>query len=85
LLESLLWNGGFQLWRSGLADDLAAGVAAAERLVREGAVEAIRREIQEDLDHEAKDDRRTRDRWAPAGVETSTPLREARTGKPRRC
>jgi anthranilate phosphoribosyltransferase len=85
LLESLLWNGGFQLWRSGLADDLAAGVAAAERLVREGAVEAIRREIQEDLDHEAKDDRRTGDRWAPTGVETSTPLREARTGKPRRC
>ena len=52
LLESLLWNGGFQLWRSGLADDLAAGVAAAERLVREGAVEAIRGEIRDDLDHD---------------------------------
>jgi anthranilate phosphoribosyltransferase len=60
LLESLLWNGGFQLWRSGLAADLAAGVAAADRLVREGAVEAIRREIREALVHEAKDDQRTR-------------------------
>jgi len=50
LLESLLWNGGFQLWRSGLAGDLAAGLAMAERLVRDGALEAIRRAIRYDLE-----------------------------------
>jgi len=60
LLESLLWNGGFQLWRSGQAADLAAGLAMAEGLVREGAVEAIRREIRAALEHEAKDDQRAR-------------------------
>jgi anthranilate phosphoribosyltransferase len=53
LLEGLLWNGGFQLWRSGLAGDLAAGLAAAERLVRDGAVETSRREIRNTLELEA--------------------------------
>lgn len=56
LLESLLWNGGFQLWRSGLAGDLAAGLAEAERLVQEGAVEAIRREIRDSREREASGD-----------------------------
>jgi anthranilate phosphoribosyltransferase len=49
LLDGLLWNGGFQLWRAGLSPDLAAGLAAAEGLVRDGRVEALRRQLAEAL------------------------------------
>jgi anthranilate phosphoribosyltransferase len=45
LLEPLLWNGGVLLWRLGLAADLSAGLAAAERLVRQGDVERLRQEL----------------------------------------
>lgn len=49
LLDGLLWNGGFQLWRTGLSPTLTAGLAAAEALVREGRVEAKRRHLAEAL------------------------------------
>ncbi|MFM7413534.1 MAG: hypothetical protein ACKO6E_10050 [Planctomycetota bacterium] len=53
LLEALLWNGAIQLWRLGLASDLGAGLAAAERLLRDGAVEQKRQAIRATLEEGA--------------------------------
>jgi len=49
LLEALIWNGGFHLWRNGLAANLGAGLTAAEALLRQGEVEALRLRIGEEL------------------------------------
>ena len=42
LRQGLIWNGGFQLWRAGLATSLAEGVEQAEALLAGGAVERWR-------------------------------------------
>jgi hypothetical protein len=42
LRQGLIWNGGFLLWRAGLAGSLAEGVAQAEALLVGGAVERWR-------------------------------------------
>jgi hypothetical protein len=44
LLDGLLWNGGFQLWRAGLATSLAEGLERAEALLVAGSVERWRQE-----------------------------------------
>lgn len=49
LREPLIWNGGFHLWRSGLAPDLEAGLADAERRLREGQVQALLERIAREL------------------------------------
>jgi anthranilate phosphoribosyltransferase len=49
LLAGLLWNGGFHLWRAGLAPDLGAGLAMAEGLLRDGRVVAWRRSLNQEL------------------------------------
>jgi anthranilate phosphoribosyltransferase len=45
LRNGLLWNGGFLLWRAGIAESLEEGLALAERLLRDGAVERLRRHL----------------------------------------
>jgi anthranilate phosphoribosyltransferase len=45
LRNGLLWNGGFLLWRAGIADSLEDGLALTERLVRDGALEHLRRHL----------------------------------------
>ena len=42
LRQGLIWNGGFQLWGTGLATSLAEGVEQAEALLVEGTVERWR-------------------------------------------
>ena len=42
LRQGLIWNGGFQLWRAGLAATLAEGVEQAEALLAGGTVERWR-------------------------------------------
>ncbi len=54
LLNGLLWNGGFLLWRAGIAESLEDGLAQAERLVRDGAVERLRREVSRRLAEAAR-------------------------------
>jgi anthranilate phosphoribosyltransferase len=38
LTQTALWNGGFYLWRSGIAPDIPAGIAKASELLNSGAV-----------------------------------------------
>lgn len=49
LLQAVLWNGGFYLWRCGVCPDLATGIDRAEALLREGRVGCKRDEIQAQL------------------------------------
>ena len=44
LRQGLIWNGGFQLWRAGLATSLAEGLERAEALLVAGSVERWRQE-----------------------------------------
>ena len=43
LVKPLIWNAGFYLWRQGSSPTLDTGLARAERLLRDGRTEAIRR------------------------------------------
>ena len=45
LLNALLWNGGFLLWRAGISGSLEEGLTLAETLLQEGAVEDLRRRL----------------------------------------
>jgi anthranilate phosphoribosyltransferase len=47
LLRSTLWNGGFYLWRCGMADSIAAGIATAETLLTQGKVRQKLHELQQ--------------------------------------
>lgn len=38
LMPAAVWNGGFYLWRSGVAESLEAGISEAKRLLAEGHV-----------------------------------------------
>ncbi|BAZ16314.1 hypothetical protein NIES4071_81900 [Calothrix sp. NIES-4071] len=38
VMQSALWNGGFYLWRSGVCQDIFAGIAKAEELLSNGTV-----------------------------------------------
>jgi anthranilate phosphoribosyltransferase len=38
LMKTAIWNGGFYLWRSGMAADIPAGIVKAEELLTSGAV-----------------------------------------------
>lgn len=38
LMQSTLWNGGFYLWRSGICEDIQAGIAKTEELLSNGTV-----------------------------------------------
>lgn len=49
LRSALIWNAGFYLWRLGRSDSLAEGLAKAEALLREGAPEQLRRQLQQEL------------------------------------
>jgi anthranilate phosphoribosyltransferase len=46
LLDSVVWNGGFYLWRLGGCETLEAGITEARRLLSEGQVQAKFAEIQ---------------------------------------
>ena len=41
-VKGLIWNAGFYLWRQGSSPTLAAGLAKAEGLLRDGRCEALR-------------------------------------------
>lgn len=45
LVNGLVWNGGFLLWRAGIRESLEEGLGLAERLLRDGAVEHLRRQL----------------------------------------
>ncbi len=46
LMLSILWNAGFYLWRSGITQDITAGIAKAELLLREQLVQEKLIELQ---------------------------------------
>ncbi|NEO27811.1 MAG: anthranilate phosphoribosyltransferase family protein [Kamptonema sp. SIO4C4] len=46
LHKTILWNGGFYLWRCGVSSSLAAGIQEANSLLQSGKVKQKRQEIQ---------------------------------------
>jgi anthranilate phosphoribosyltransferase len=46
LLQSIVWNSSFYLWRCGAADSIAAGITKAEQLLSQGAVKRKLQDVQ---------------------------------------
>ena len=46
LMQSAVWNGGFYLWRGGVCESIAAGLAEADRLLTQGKVLQKLQEVQ---------------------------------------
>jgi len=47
LQKSLIWNGGFYLWRSGICESIAAGLQLTEQLLQNGKVKQQLAKLQE--------------------------------------
>jgi anthranilate phosphoribosyltransferase len=47
LMESAVWNGGFYLWRFGVSESIAAGIATARQLFTEGRVLQTLQQVQQ--------------------------------------
>jgi anthranilate phosphoribosyltransferase len=47
LMQSALWNAGFYLWRGGVCESIAAGLATAEQLLTQGAAFRKLQEVQQ--------------------------------------
>ncbi|MDX2239294.1 MAG: anthranilate phosphoribosyltransferase family protein [Leptolyngbyaceae cyanobacterium bins.302] len=46
LMQSVLWNGGFYLWRCGVSPTIAAGIAETEKLLSQGQVKKTLQTLQ---------------------------------------